>query len=71
MVPGMWVTAAPTEPLSRVLDAAEDASPLEAVTGALGAEAAFFLGGRGGGAAHPEGPGRRALVPERDEQRPP
>jgi serine phosphatase RsbU (regulator of sigma subunit) len=46
----MWVEAAPTEPLSRVLDAAENASPLEAVeavTGALAAalnaEAAFFL----------------------------
>jgi hypothetical protein len=43
----MWITAAPTEPLSRVLDAVEDASPLEAVeavtsalAGALGAEAA-------------------------------
>ena len=46
----MWVEAAPTEPLSQVLDAAENASPLqavEAVTGALAAslnaEAAFFL----------------------------
>jgi serine phosphatase RsbU (regulator of sigma subunit) len=46
----MWVEAAPAEPLSQVLDAAEDASPLqavEAVTGALAAalnaEAAFFL----------------------------
>ena len=36
----MWVEAAPTEPLSQVLDAAENASPLqavEAVTGALAA----------------------------------
>ncbi len=46
----MRVTEAPTDPLGPVLDAAEDASPLEAVeavTGALaaslGAEAAFFL----------------------------
>jgi serine phosphatase RsbU (regulator of sigma subunit) len=46
----MWVTAGPTEPLSRVLDAVEDASPLQAVEAvtsalatALGAEAASFL----------------------------
>src|SRR6476646_10016985 len=46
----MWVEAAPMEPLSQILDAAENASPLqavEAVTGALAAalnaEAAFFL----------------------------